>query len=303
MRPLGLRTPPSSLMALSVTIACTVSVELRVGSGAWALPSWRAVQDAPETPVQASVEVPQIEFTQEEYDAQRLRMDALVESGALTDQQMQVRLDQMQAMLADPASTARMFTLYVKARDQLDEQFESGAISAFSRQVQMEALDSMIFGAPGPKTGNPTQQLEEGVAFGIGLPILYTSLQKQMEPDEESDPEEIDKRIIRRLEALYRKMGSDGKLAPRQLESRLANLRDLPKLKAQLARMRATEELSKARVRLQRMVDRGEITPEQMQDRLDELKKKMAASGATRNGSKPPPSTPPLETAPEQPSD
>ena len=344
MHPLVMRTPSSFVAALPATIACVVSVVISAGLSSPALASSMAKQSAPETSVQRSVEVPQIEFTQEEFDNQRLRMHTLVESGVLTDQQMRVRLDQMQAMLADPASTARMFTLYVKGRDQLDQQFDSGTISAFSKQVQMEALDSMIFGAPSPETGNATQQLEEGVAFGIGLLILYTTLQQQMGPNDNPDPEVIDERIIRRLEALYQKMGTDGKLAPKQLETRLANLRDLPKLKAQLARMRAAEELGKARVRLQRMVDRGEIsleqmkqrlarlreqsrasmppptqtdyeaeaktlalavemgviTPEQMQERLDKLKKKMVPSAVTEEGSKPPLPTPPLETTAEE---
>ncbi|MEE2681731.1 MAG: hypothetical protein VX641_05090 [Planctomycetota bacterium] len=344
MHSLFTRIPSAFLAALSVTSACVVSVQTSAGLSPSPPVSSTAGQSASETPVQASPADRQVEFTQEEFAAQRLRMDTLVASGALTDQQRRVRIDRMQAMLDDPASTARMFTLYVRGREQLDQQFDSGAISAFSRHVQMEALDSMIFGAPGPKPGNPTEQLEEGVAFGIGLPILYTTLQKQMEPDEDPDPKVLDKRILRRLEVLYRTMGADGRLAPKQLEQRLANLLDLPRLEAQLARMQANEELGKARVRLQRMVDRGElsreqmnqrlarlreqsaasmppptpadyesqaralaryvelgvITPEQMQARLDELARRTESSDVTEDGAKQPPSTPPLETTPEE---
>ena len=103
MHSLFTRIPSAFLAALSVTSACVVSVQTSAGLSPSAPVSSTAGQSASETPVQASPADRQVEFTQEEFAAQRLRMDTLVASGALTDQQRRVRLDRMQARLDELA--------------------------------------------------------------------------------------------------------------------------------------------------------------------------------------------------------
>ena len=199
-------------------------------------------------------------FTRADYAEASRKMEAMVESGEITREQMKQRLDRMR--MAMGGTTSKVFTKadYMEAEKKMTAMVESGEITEGQMKQRLEEMRKAMVGE-GRKAKAPSR-------------VEYMEAEKKMAAmvkSGEITKEQMTQRLERMKLEIERSMSEDSE-----------------------AKGYSRRDYKEAQGKMMEMLEAGEITREQMQQRLDRMKAGMAKdkAGSASEGERSIPSPP-----------
>ncbi len=199
-------------------------------------------------------------FTRADYAEASRKMEAMVESGEITREQMKQRLDRMR--MAMGGTTSKVFTKadYMEAEKKMTAMVESGEITEGQMKQRLEEMRKAMVGE-GRKAKAPSR-------------VEYMEAEKKMAAmvkSGEITKEQMTQRLERMKLEIERSMSEDSE-----------------------AKGYSRRDYKEAQGKMMEMLEAGEITREQMQQRLDRMKAGMAKdkAGSASEGERTIPSPP-----------
>ena len=182
-------------------------------------------------------------FTRADYAEASRKMEAMVESGEITREQMQQRLDRMRMAMAGTKSKVYTKADYMEAEKKMTAMVESGEITKPQMKQRLEEMRKAMAGED-RKAKAPSR-------------VEYMEAEKKMAAmvkAGEMTEEQMKQRLERMKLEIERSMSKDSE--PKGFSRR---------------------DYKEAQGKMMEMLEAGEITREQMQQRLDRMKAGMAS--------------------------
>ena len=199
-------------------------------------------------------------FTRADYAEASRKMEAMVESGEITREQMKQRLDRMRMAMGGTKSKAFTKADYMEAEKKMTAMVESGEITEGQMKQRLEEMRKAMVGE-GRKAKAPSR-------------VEYMEAEKKMAAmvkAGEMTEEQMKQRLERMKLEIERSMSEDSE-----------------------AKGYSRRDYKEAQGKMMEMLEAGEITREQMQQRLDRMKAGMAKdkAGSASEGERSIPSPP-----------
>ena len=199
-------------------------------------------------------------FTRADYAEASRKMEAMVESGEITREQMQQRLDRMRMAMGGTKSKGFTKADYMEAEKKMTAMVESGEITEGQMKQRLEEMRKAMVGE-GRKAKAPSR-------------VEYMEAEKKMAAmvkAGEMTEEQMTQRLERMKLEIERSMSEDSE-----------------------AKGYSRRDYKEAQGKMMEMLEAGEITREQMQQRLDRMKAGMAKdkAGSASEGERTIPSPP-----------
>ena len=181
-------------------------------------------------------------FTRADYAEASRKMEAMVESGEITREQMQQRLDRMRMAMGGTKSKAFTKADYMEAEKKMTAMVESGEITKGQMKQRLEEMRKAMVGE-GRNSKAPSR-------------VEYMEAEKKMAA-----------------------MVKAGEITKEQMKQRLERMKleiERSMSKDSDAKGYSRRDYKEAQGKMMEMLEAGEITREQMQQRLDRMKAGMA---------------------------
>ena len=224
-------------------------------------------------------------FTRADYAEASRKMEAMVESGEITREQMQQRLDRMRMAMGGTKSKAFTKADYKEAEKKMGAMVKAGEITKEQMQQRLGRMKQMMEQTPRFTKADYEAAVKKMTAMVKSGEITREQMEQRLSRMKQM-MEQTPRFTKADYEAAAKKMTAmvkSGEITKEQMEQRLEGM----KQRMQAAKSSvSTADYAKAEADMAKMVEAGTITREQMEQRLARMRALMAASEMNGRGAK-----------------